>query len=158
MDYPTFMANMYGGLQLSPVEYLAPGMMKNLKSELDGKNTVYSFNLNTKSDEGVQFVGSLFGAFVNFGGDLATAKIKVNSFSGKSYVDEDGYYIKSEVSCDLDIEFDSSELEEGEDNKINIVATQAINATPSVNVKGLKYPDTTDYQKVDKADLFSATN
>ena len=159
MDYQTFMANMFSELQLSPVEYLAPGMMKNLKSETDDdKNTVYSFDLNHESDEGVQFVGSLFGAFVNFGGDVSTAKIKVKSFSGKSYVDKDGYYVKSEVSCKLSVEFDASELEEGEDNKVEITATETINAKPTANVKGLEYPDITDYKKVDKADLFRATN
>lgn len=157
MDYTSFMANMFGGLQLSPVEYLAPGMMENLKSETKGDTTIYSFGLNAESDEGVQFVGSLFGAFVNFGGDVATAKIRVKSFTGKSYVDKDGYYKKSDVTCELVVEFDDSELQEGEDNKLTIVATQTINAKPTANVKGLEYPDITDYKKVDKADLFSAT-
>lgn len=150
MSYSEFMANMFNGLQLSPAEYLAPGMMKNLSSKSNGEDsTVYSFELNTKSDEGVQFVGSLFGAFVNFGGDVTTAKVKVKSFSGKSYVDKDGYYVKSEVSCKLIVEFD--------EGKVEIASNQTINAKTSASVKGLDYPDTKGYDFYDKSELFGAT-
>ncbi len=149
MDFGEFYTSIYSSTSKSPASVYATGMMKNLKSKKFGDNTVYSFELNPKSKEGVSFLQMLFGPYEQFGGDCEAAKTTINSFEGKSYVNSKGEYYKTVMECDLLIKFEEGDVAVKCQQTINVNSTnrEEINFT---------FPKFKGYEEWDKADLLGA--
>ena len=148
IDFSSFVSGIYTTTATTPADIYSPSVMKSLTSEdyKDGK--VFTFDLNTASDGGQRFLLMLFGPYEQFGGDVSTAEITVNSFSGKSYLDKNGNYYKTEMSCDIDIKF-----EEGD---VHVAAEQTVNIKDSEQAKDISFPKFKGYEKMDSAELLSA--
>lgn len=151
MDFNTFFTNIYAEAVKTPADIYLPGMMKDLKSST-AKNgdTVYTFSLQPSSDQGVDFLEMIFAPYEQFSGDCSTAKVTVNSFSGKCYVNSYGYYYKTEMSCDLKLQF--------KEGNIAVKSTHDIKLSNIGKVSEIKFPKFTGYEKIDKSDLLSAYN
>ncbi len=151
MDFNTFFTNIYSGAAKTPADIYLPGMMKDLKSST-AKNgdTVYTFSLQPSSEQGVDFLEMIFSPYEQFSGDCSTAKVTVNKFSGKCYVNSNGYYYKTEMSCDLKLQF-----KEGD---IAVKATHDIKIDNIGKATEIKFPKFTGYEKIDKSDLLSVYN
>ena len=137
---------------VSPASIYTTGMMKDIKSEKVNDDTVYSFNINAESEDGITFVSSIVGPYENFGGNFADAEIKVNSFNGKTYVNSEGYYYKTELSCDILVKFTEGD--------ITMKFNQTINASKiGADVK-CEFPEFNidEYERMEQSDLLGAFN
>lgn len=150
MDFSKFVSGIYMSSGVSPASVYTTGMMKDISSKKDKEDTVYSFNLNTESEDGLTFLSSLVGPYESFGGNFAEAEIKVNSFSGKSYVNSQGYYYKTEVSCDILVKF-----EEGD---VAIKYNQEITASDISGTVECEFPklNEDDFERMEQSDLLGA--
>ncbi len=149
IEFSEFYSSIYASTYKTPVSVYSTGMMNNLKSSKSDKDTVYSFELNPTSDEGVAFLQMLFGPYEQFGGDCAAAKTVINSFEGKSYLNEDGEYYKTVMKCDLLIKFEEGDVE------VKCEQTIKVNSTKREEIE-IDFPKFKGYEEWDKADLLSA--
>ncbi|MBE6534245.1 MAG: hypothetical protein E7678_04665 [Ruminococcaceae bacterium] len=149
LEFKDFYTTIYASTAKTPASLYVTGMMKDIKAQKTKEDTVYSFGLNPKTAEGVDFLQSLFGPYEQFGGDCEAAETIINKFVGKSYVNKDGQYYKTVMECDLLIKF-----EEG-DVKVKCQQTVEVNSTKKNEIK-FSFPKFKGYEKWDKADLLSA--
>ena len=98
MDFSKFVSGVYMKSGVSPASVYTTGLMKDIKSKKVKEDTVYEFNLNHESEDGITFLSSIVGPYESFGGNFNEAEIKVNSFIGKTYVNSEGYYYKTELN------------------------------------------------------------
>ena len=149
MDFKTYYTGIYSPSFQTPAHIYTTGMMSDIKSDKSGDETVYSFDLNVNSDEGIAFLQMLFSPYDQFGGDCAAAEKVINTFSGKSYVDKNGMYYKTVVECDILFKF-----EEGE---VTVKCKQELKIhDASEKDISIKFPEFEGYEKMDKADLLGS--
>ncbi len=150
MDFSKFVSGVYMKTGVSPANAYSAGMMKNIKSTKTDNGMVYSYSLNPDSEDGITFLSSIVGPYENFSGDFSSAKVTVNSFNGKMYVDSNGYYYKSEVSCDLLVKF-----EEGD---VAMKFKQTINVDEINGDVKCEFPDFSkvDYERMEQSELLGA--
>ncbi len=149
LEFKEFYATIYAASAKTPAAIYVTGMMRDIKTEKVKSDTVYTFNLNPKTAEGVAFLQSLFGPYEQFGGDCEAAETVVNNFVGKSYVNKDGEYYKTVMECDLLIKFQEGDV------KVKSQQTIIVNSTNKNEIK-FSFPKLEGYEKWDKADLLSA--
>lgn len=150
MDFSKFVSGIYMSAGVSPANVYTTGMMKDIYSKKVKDDTVYSFTLNHESEDGLTFLSSLVGPYESFGGNFAEAEIKVNSFSGKTYVNSEGYYYKTEVSCDVLVKF-----EEGE---VAIKYNQVVTASDIAGNVKCDFPELNedDFERMEQSALLGA--
>lgn len=150
MDFSKFFSGIYMNASVSPANVYTTGMMKDIKAQKEKGDTVYSFNLNAESEDGITFLSSLVGPYESFGGNFSEAEIKVNSFAGKTYVNSEGYYYKTEISGDVLVKF-----EEGD---VAIKFNQVVTVSEIDGKVKCKFPDfsKTDYERMEQSDLLGA--
>lgn len=150
MDFSKFVSGIYMSAGVSPASIYTTGLMKDIKSEQTKEGSVYNFNLNTESEDGITFLSSIVGPYESFGGNFSDAEIKVNSFSGKTYVNKEGYYYKSEISCDVLVKF-----AEGD---VSMKFNQTIEASEIGGDVKCEFPDfgKSDYERMEQSDLLGA--
>ncbi len=148
MNFSEFYSGIFTSTAITPAEHYSTAIMKNVTAKKDGDNTVYSFELNPESDGGKDFFNMIFSSYPEFSGDIDAAEIKVKKFSGKSYVDKNGNYTKTELSVSATVSF-----EEGD---VTVKSTQTLEVDSIGESVKCKFPDFKDYTAMDKDTLFSA--
>jgi len=148
MDFSSFVSTIYSSVSVTPADVYSPAMMKTVEVKGKGDEKIYEFTLNETSDGGLEFLNNLFAPYDGqFGGDVSTAKITVNSFEGKSYVDKNGRYYKTEMKCDIDFGF-----EEGD---VSVKSEQTVLVNDSKESENIEFPEFKGYSKMDSAELIS---
>ncbi len=148
MDFASFAGVIYAGSATSPADMYSPGIMKSIKKEEKGEELLFTYELNTQSESGIKFIGSLFGPYSEtFGGDIETAEKQVKSFKATSYVNKDGVYYKTVMSCELLLKF-----EEGD---VTIKAEQLVNVYDSDKMGVIEFPEFKNYERMDSSALLS---
>lgn len=150
MDFSKFVSGIYMKSGVSPASLYTTGLMKNIKVEEVKDDTVYNFNLNTDSEDGITFLSSIVGPYEGFGGNFNEAEIKVNSFSGKTYVNSEGYYYKTEISCDVLVKFSEGDVFMKYDQTIT---ASDINGTVKCDFPKFKE---SDFERMEQSDLLGA--
>lgn len=148
MDFPAFSGVIYAAASTTPADMFAPGMMKSITKKEKGKEFEFSFELNPESEGGIKFIGSLFGPYSEtFGGDIESAEKQVKSFKATSYVDENGVYYKTQMTCDILLKF-----EEGD---VQIKAEQVVNVIDGEKMGVIEFPKFEGYENMDSSALLS---
>lgn len=150
MSFSEFYSGIFVSASTTPADIYSPGMMRNIKQQKNGDDTIYSFDVNTESDAGKNFFSALFGPYSEFGGDFGTAEINVKSFSGKTYVNKNGEYYKTEMSIKADIKF--------KEGSLSVSAAQTVKVSDIGKKISIKYPNFKEYTNMDKNDLLSASS
>ena len=150
MDFSKFVSGVYMKSGVSPASVYTTGLMKDIKSKKVKEDTVYNFNLNHESEDGITFLSSIVGPYESFGGNFNEAEIKVNSFSGKTYVNSEGYYYKTEISCDVLVKFSEGDVSMKYDQTIT---ASNINGTVKCDFPELKE---NDFERMEQSDLLGA--
>ncbi len=145
MEFKSFTANIYR----NPVDVYSTGMMKSIEKSEEDNNTVYTFEFNPSSDEGIYFLQMLFTPYDRFDGDLETAEVVTDSFVGKVYVNDNGEFYKISMECDLDLKFEQG------DTAVSCTQTIKVNSINREEIN-IKFPEFKDYEEWDEADLISA--
>ena len=121
-------------------------MMKDMAMTTEDGNTVLTYGINT--DNMNSFLNGIVGDMDTLYNGY-TVSYNIRSASGKAIVDQNGYYVKEDMSLDMDMVMTDSET--GESETVSYVMEMHMNINnPGQEVK-FELPSTEGYEDLDSA-------
>ena len=151
LEYPAFINTAFTDLSSTPMDMHSTGLIKEISCKEKNGEKIFTYSLNPKAQKTDSFIAYLFGPYNNFnsfGGNITESEKVVHSFEGKSYLDKDGKYYKTEMSCDITVKF-----EEGD---VRVKAKQTLLVDTEKTDYEINPPSIKDYNKMDTNDFIKS--